>query len=135
MQSATERRTRVTKTLAPGQHGAIKLARRYGASLVCVRYRVDDKARMRYTTVELTVDAVELTRPTRQGPSRVRGTIRVTDAEMGGMLGNQRTRAIAIGLGARWDDKAKVWHIPARYVQVLAPKRTPEPAARPSKQK
>ncbi len=46
----------VARTMGPGQRGAIKLTRRYGAALVCVRYRVSPRGRTRYTTVELLVD-------------------------------------------------------------------------------
>ena len=47
---------RIAKKLAPTQAGAKRLAQQYGDSLVCVRYRVVDKRRCRYTTVELVVD-------------------------------------------------------------------------------
>jgi hypothetical protein len=43
-------------TLAPGQNGTRKLLARYGARLVCVRYRYDAEQRVRYKTVELIVD-------------------------------------------------------------------------------
>ena len=49
-------RTRVVKKLSSQQGGALKLARRYGAALVCVRYRQDMQGLHRYTTVELVVD-------------------------------------------------------------------------------
>src|SRR4051812_41936053 len=48
--------TRIVKRLSASQAGAIKLARRYGDALVCVRYRHDLQGRLRYTTVELVVD-------------------------------------------------------------------------------
>ena len=48
--------TRIVKRLSATQPGALKLARRYGDALVCVRYRHDSDHRHRYTTVELVVD-------------------------------------------------------------------------------
>lgn len=50
------RSTRVSKTLWPPQAGTKRLVQRYGEAVVCVRYRHDLKARMRYTTVEMVVD-------------------------------------------------------------------------------
>ena len=47
--------TRVVKKFSPSQPGAIKLARRYGASLVCVRYRESMDGVTRFITVELLV--------------------------------------------------------------------------------
>jgi hypothetical protein len=48
--------TRVVKRLSALQPGALKMARRYGSSFVCVRYRHDRQGHQRYTTVELVVD-------------------------------------------------------------------------------
>jgi hypothetical protein len=36
-----DERLRVIKRMAPHQPGAVKLARRYGKDLLCVRYRSD----------------------------------------------------------------------------------------------
>jgi hypothetical protein len=47
---------RARRTLAPGQKGAKKLLRQYGAQLVCVRYRYDAERRLRFTTVELIIE-------------------------------------------------------------------------------
>jgi hypothetical protein len=46
----------VSKTMRPGQRGAILLARQYGAKLVCVRYRESRDGDLRITTVELIVE-------------------------------------------------------------------------------
>ena len=40
-------------TLKPGQKGTKRLAEKYGDRLVCVRYKYDEEARKRFTTVEL----------------------------------------------------------------------------------
>src|SRR5438045_2399041 len=47
-------RTRLT--LKPGRPGTKELAAEYGDRLLCVRYRYDDEARIRYKTVELIVE-------------------------------------------------------------------------------
>ena len=58
-------------TLRPGQPGTKKLIERYGASLVCVRYRYDSEQSRRYTTVELIVDERPWTpRPRKQRDTR-----------------------------------------------------------------
>jgi len=54
------RAKRVIKTLAPDSAGARKLARRFGADLVCVRHRIDPDGERRYTTVELLVEVNEI---------------------------------------------------------------------------
>jgi hypothetical protein len=48
--------TRVT--LRPGEKGTKALLQEYGHRLICVRYRYDPAARMRYKTVELIVEQV-----------------------------------------------------------------------------
>ena len=46
-------------TLRPGQKGTKKLVARFGAGLICVRYRYDTKRKKRFTTVELIVDQAD----------------------------------------------------------------------------
>ena len=48
--------TRVT--LRPGEKGTKALVAEHGQRLICVRYRYDPNARMRYKTVELVVEQV-----------------------------------------------------------------------------
>lgn len=57
-------RSRVTKTLQPGQPGTTRWQHAYGNHLVCVRYREDLQANARYVTVELVLE----TRPLRRQP-------------------------------------------------------------------
>jgi hypothetical protein len=88
-------RTRVVKRLSPNQAGALKLARRYGSALVCVRYRHDAAGRHRYTTVELVVDDAPVA--TRKRPEEI-VAIRIDRDEP-----TLRSRAYA--RGAKWDGK------------------------------
>lgn len=53
----------VLKKLSPEAPGAKRLAARYGAALLCVRYREDSQSGKRLTTVELIVDQRPLPTP------------------------------------------------------------------------
>ena len=52
--------------MAPGAKGTRKLAREYGARLVCVRYRYDEIRRKRIKTIEVVVEEVPWTPPKRE---------------------------------------------------------------------
>ena len=45
-------------SLKPGQKGTKKLVDEYGENLICVRYRYDEKRKIRLKTVELIVEEV-----------------------------------------------------------------------------
>ena len=45
-----------TKHLKPGQKGTKRLTEKYGDSLLCVRYRYDEKRGVRLKTVEIIVE-------------------------------------------------------------------------------
>jgi hypothetical protein len=95
----------VLKTIWPHQHGAIKLARRYGDALVCVRYRRSPNGRLRVTTVELAIEEM----PVRRRWVAVRlpwGT--------GPALRSQLQDA-----GAQWDARQRVWIMPRRTAERL----------------
>jgi hypothetical protein len=95
----SQNRLRVVKTLSPGQPGALKLGRKYGRDLVCVRYRIDDRG-LRYTTVEVVVDRV----PVVKRPNRIVG-IRVQFHE------SSLQSTVKAG-GGKWDKPAKLWRLP-----------------------
>ena len=48
----------VAKTMQADSRGAIKLSRKYGQALVCVRYRLSPNGLQRMTTVELELERV-----------------------------------------------------------------------------
>lgn len=99
----------VGRTLAAGAPGTVRLKERFGPALITVRYRHDWTGLYRYTTVELLVDAVRVTR------------------------GNQLTRFFAVrlkrdesalirkakALGARWDPGLLCWLMRGHAVQAL----------------
>ena len=49
---------RVSKKISLKQPGALKLVRKYGDALICVRYRVNAGPLHRYTTVNVVMDRV-----------------------------------------------------------------------------
>lgn len=101
MSQACER-TRVIKKFSPSQPGAIKLARRHGASLVCVRYRESMDGETRFITVELLVDQLPLIK-------------RKSDAEIVAIELNRsepELRKQLLASGAQWDIRSRVWRLP-----------------------
>ncbi|MBI5721277.1 MAG: hypothetical protein HZC37_26705 [Burkholderiales bacterium] len=98
---------RVIKKLDPSSRGAIKLAQHFGETLICVRHRVDAKAKFRYTTVELLVG---------RAPIKVRSqkyvSVRIDWNE-------QSLRQLVKDAGARWDADGKVWRMPKRLAGIL----------------
>lgn len=100
-------RTRVVKTLSPTQPGAVKLAEKYGATLVCVRYRQDTTGLRRYTTVELIVESSAMVKR----PSRLVGVKLPFD--------DSSLRMIVRASGGVWDSSAKVWRMRYRVAASL----------------
>jgi len=93
--------TRVVKRLMPSQPGALKLARRYGDALVCVRYRHDEQRKIRYTTIELVVDQAPISR-----------RIRADELVMVHIdFANASLQELAHAHGARWDEKRRLWRM------------------------
>lgn len=98
---------RITKKLAPDSRGAIKLSRQFGAALVCVRHRVDAKAEIRYTTVELLVDKTPI-----QPRIEHFVAIRIGPREY-------PLQTVVRAAGAIWDGKERVWRMPRRLAGIL----------------
>ena len=98
---------RVMKKIAPESRGAIKLAKRFGEALVCVRHRIDDKGEFRYTTVELLVEKTAVV----PRSDKIVG-IRVGPSE-------KPLQTLVRAAGGTWDSKARVWRLPRRVVGVL----------------
>jgi hypothetical protein len=103
------RGTHVVKTLWPPQSGTIKLSRRYGPALLCVRYRHDEAGLRRYTTVELIVDEAPVT-----------GTVvdRRLFAVKVGRLENE-LRAAVKACGAQWNNTEELWVMRGSVVKKL----------------
>jgi hypothetical protein len=101
---------RVLKKLGPEQAGAIKLARRYGDALVCVRYRRNANGNHRYTTVELIVDCVAV--EARSGKAD-----RIVGVRVG--FNETQLRQQVRDSGAKWDASARLWRMPLRAAKRL----------------
>jgi hypothetical protein len=98
---------RITKKLSPESRGALKLARQFGETLICVRHRCDDKGEFRYTTVELLVEKTAI-RPR-------------TENLVGIQIGpdEKPLQTVVRAAGGTWDYKARVWRLPRRVVGIL----------------
>jgi hypothetical protein len=103
------RHTRVVKKLSPDQHGALKLARRYGDALVCVRYRQDLLGLHWYTTVELVVDEAPVL------SARTDATIVSVQIERG----ERALSSLVRSRGATCDPITGLWHMPRRLAHAL----------------
>lgn len=103
------RSSRVVKTLWPGVAGTLRLGKRFGADLVCVRYRQDATGLERYTTVELVVESA---------PSAGRHFNHKTFIIQ---VGYEETalRALVKRHGAEWDAQQKAWQIQGWAVRKL----------------
>lgn len=98
---------KVAKKFGPLQKGALKLSRRYGSALVCVRHRHDTRTGHRYTTVELVVDSAPI-----QGWDERIASVRIGYHE-------ESVRAQARAPGARWDPAGRVWRMTLGTVRKL----------------
>lgn len=102
-------RTRVGKSLAIGRPGTIKLMQRLGPSLLLVRYRYDWTGLYRYTTVELLIDALPVTRGHRPQDTFV---VRLGKYE-------SALKAAVRQSGGRWDSQLMAWTLSGHAVQSL----------------
>jgi hypothetical protein len=98
---------RVIKKLAPSSRGAIKLAEQFGETLLCVRHRVDEKAKFRFTTVELLVGRTPI-----KVKSQKYVSVHIDWSE-------QTLRQVVKAAGARWDGNEKVWRMSRRLAGIL----------------
>lgn len=93
--------TRVRKTLWPPQPGTRRWRLKFGAELVCVRYRQSTDRRYRFTTIEVVVDHA----PVREwAPATL-------DCEMAVGRMSARWRKVLLGVGALWDAERQVWRM------------------------
>ncbi len=100
------------RTLLPGQPGAKKLGVRYGARLVCVRYRYDPEQQRKITTVEIIVDE----RPWRPDPQRIHPNTRLS-LRVG--YDEVDVRNTVKAAGGTWDAHHKVWNLAYEHIVAL----------------
>jgi hypothetical protein len=97
----------VTKTMQVDAAGAIKLSRRYGERLVCVRYRISPDGLTRLTTIELEFDRVPV-----QKKSNPMVAVKIYPSET-------RLIAKATARGARYNAKTRLWRMRRNDVLTL----------------
>ena len=104
-------------TLKPGQKGTKRLAEKYGDRLVCVRYKYDEEARKRFTTVELIEEESEwisestVAASREQSSASLRLPIRVEYWETD-------VREKVKSAGGIWRPRHKLWEM--RYEDIVA---------------
>lgn len=99
--------THVVKRLSASQPGALKLARRFGDALVCVRHRHDPVGRYRYTTVELVVDEAPVARKTK------------FDVMVHLAFNETELRQLVLAHGAVWNAGRRLWSMPRSAAKEL----------------
>ena len=95
--------------LKPGQKGTKHLVEKYGESLLCVRYRYDEKRCVRLKTVEIIVE---------EKPSR--SSFQYRDEDVVAVIVSFTENALRDKLkvaGGRWDPEKKVWHVLYRLIR------------------
>lgn len=88
--------------LKPGQKGTKRLLEKYGPALLCVRYRFDEKRRMRLKTVEIVVEERPVDSPRFRDEDIVPVTVAFDETDLRGLLRKMR---------ARWEPELKVWFV------------------------
>ncbi len=89
----------VGKTMQVDTPGAVRLTRKYGEALVCVRYRLSPDGTERITTVELEVDRVKV-----QRKANPLVAVKIYPSEL-------KLTALAKAKGARFNDWTRLWQM------------------------
>ena len=90
--------------LKPGQRGTKNLIDKYGAALLCVRFRYDAELRQRLKTVELVVERTEWSPP---APRYAADTLVPLRIEASDIPMRQQAKAA----GGRWDPEKRLWFV------------------------
>jgi hypothetical protein len=89
----------VSKTIQVDAKGAIKIAQKYGESLVCVRYRLSPDGTERITTIELELERVPV-----QKKRNPMVSVKIYPSET-------HLTAVAKSNGARYNAKTRLWRM------------------------
>jgi hypothetical protein len=111
---------KTTKTLVPGQPGTQKWVRKYGDSLVCVRYKEDPLEERKLITVELIESSLPVSRKQYFLPSNKIVLLRIQYDEI-------QLRTIVKNAGGRWNRERKAWELPYGQARVCIPAQTCHP--------
>lgn len=101
--TAPSQDSRIVKKLLPHAPGTKRLTERFGAALVCVRYRIDERAHKRYTTVELVVAESAVA-------ADVFLRIAYDEIEL-----RQKVKSV----GGQWYPNHKLWRVPRTQARAL----------------
>jgi len=96
---------RTLLTRRAGQRGTKKLTEKWGADLVCVRYRYDDARMERLTTVEIVVERVAWRERKRDGDGSAPVRMRIDKHE-------DLLRRAVLFAGGKWDERTDTWTLP-----------------------
>lgn len=90
--------------LKPGQRGTKNLVKKYGETLLCVRFKYDSEKEQRVKTVELIVEKTKWTPPQPRYNAETLVPLRIaaTDIPM---------RAQAKAAGGRWNPEKQRWFV------------------------
>jgi hypothetical protein len=88
--------------LKPGQNRTRRLKEKYGAALLCVRYRYDEIRNVKLKTVEIIVDEKPLRHLRYSADDMVPVTVGYEEAELRELLRKFR---------ARWEPQVKLWFV------------------------
>ncbi|MBL8307331.1 MAG: hypothetical protein JNM33_11590 [Rubrivivax sp.] len=97
----------MSKTIQADMPGAVKLTRKHGDTLVCVRYRLSPDGRQRATTVELEIDRTDVI-----GRANPYVLVKIYASE-------KRLTALAKARGAWFNARSKLWRMRRNDAQTL----------------
>ena len=96
----------------PGQPGTINLLKKYGESLVCVRYRYDLKRKMKIKTVELIIEEGPWECNPKKTPWNKIIPLKIDYGEI-------ELRKIVKAAGGKWNKGKRVRELPFNKVKSL----------------
>jgi hypothetical protein len=90
--------------LKAGQPGTKRLVAKYGDSLLCVRFKYDEKSRQRLKTVELIIERSDWSPPAPRYSAESLVPLKIAAYDM-------QHRQEAKAAGARWNPEEKLWFV------------------------
>jgi hypothetical protein len=90
--------------LRPGQRGTKRLVEKYGAALVCVRFRYDAESCQRLKTVELIIERTDWTPPPARHAPESLVPLRISASDL-------PLRAMVKAAGGRWNPDEQLWFV------------------------
>jgi len=100
------------KTLLPGQPGTKKWIQKFGAELICVRYKYDPIKKRKIKTVELLVEEQPWEINEQRIPANKIVKLKIEYDEI-------NLRRLVRSAGGKWNQTSKRWELPYREVVAL----------------